>query len=97
MENVIITFADGTSINAELNGTSYITDSKPDFPDDLSIVTITTGPETNMTIENARIIPCASVDGRFWFAILSTSQKEIEDMKLRADLDFLAAMVDVEL
>jgi len=96
MENVIITFADGTSINAELNGTSYITDNKPDFPDDLSIVTIT-GPKTNMTIENARIITCASVDGRFWFAILSTSQKEIEDMKIRADLDFLAAMVDVEL
>ena len=95
MENVIIAFADGTSINAELNGDSYITDTKPDFPDDLSTVTIT-GPKTNVTIENARIVTCASVDGRFWFAILPTPQKEIETVKLRADLDFLAAMVDVE-
>ncbi len=41
MERVKIIFLDGTEIEAEKNGSSYIVDEKPRFPNDLSEVSIT--------------------------------------------------------
>ena len=37
---VKIKFKNGTIIEADLNGTSYIVDEKPDFPDDKSDIEI---------------------------------------------------------
>jgi hypothetical protein len=96
MENVIVTFADGTTLTAVLNGNSLITDTKPSIPDNLSIVTIT-GDETNETIMNARLVECASVDGRYWVTFQSIPASEIEKMKTRSDIDYIALMCDVEL
>ena len=43
MEKAKITFKNGIEIEAEVNGSCYIVDSKPDFPVDLSEVTVTAG------------------------------------------------------
>lgn len=72
MEKVKIVFSDGTEIVAEQNGTCYIVDEKPEFPTDLSIVTI-----GEQELENVALVECASIDGRYWFAFRQLSQQEI--------------------
>lgn len=72
MENVKIIFSDGTEIVAEQNGTCYIVDEKPDFPEDLSTVII-----GEQVLENVALVECASIDGRYWFAFRQLSPQEI--------------------
>ena len=67
MEKVSITFKNGMKIEAEVNGSSLITDSRPEFPPDLSAVTVT-GTDGERIYRDAEIIECASVDNRYWFA-----------------------------
>lgn len=62
-------------ITAEKNGDCYIVNSKPEFPSDLSVVTITG--ESVETLHNARIIECASIDERYWFAIGEMTPDEL--------------------
>ena len=78
-----IGFANGSEITAELNGTCFITDVKPEFPEDLTVVTVTCGDEAS-ELHNVEIIECASVDGRYWFSFRELSpeekrQRELED------------------
>lgn len=72
MEKVTIVFSDGLEIQAEQNGNCYIVDEKPDFPADLSVVTI-----GEQEMENVAIVECASIDGKYWFAFRQLSQTEI--------------------
>ena len=64
-----IKFKNGTEIVAEVNGDSYITKSKPTFPNDLTGLEIVTEKETK-TFEEAMLIECASVDNRYWFTFI---------------------------
>ena len=61
-------------ITAEQNGDCYILNSKPVFPSDLSVVTISG--ETEETLHNVQVIDCASVDGRYWFTFHQLSEFE---------------------
>lgn len=89
MEKVIIEFKDGSQIEAEVNGNCYITDSKPDFPEDLSEVTVRE--KENMEIfKDVEILKCASVDSRYWFTFTFTSAYE----KLEAQVMYTATMTD---
>jgi hypothetical protein len=72
MEKVKIIFSDGAEIVAEQNGTCYIVDEKPDFPADLSTVTI-----GEQVLENVALVECASIDGRYWFSFRQLSPQEI--------------------
>lgn len=72
MEKVTIIFSDGTEVVAEQNGTCYIVNEKPDFPADMSMVTI-----GEQVLENMALVECASIDGRYWFAFRPLSQQEI--------------------
>ena len=95
---VTITFTDGTKVQAELNGNCYITDEAPAIPEDLSEVTVTGAEEK--VYKNAKLIECASVDGRFWFSFLEETKEEkmaIEVAKQRADIDFIAMVSDIDL
>lgn len=95
---VTITFTDGSEVSAELNGNCYITDERPEIPDDLSEVTVTGAEEK--TYHNARLLVCASVDGRFWFSFLEETREEkmaIEIAKQRADIDYIAIVSDIDL
>jgi len=83
--DIKITFANGSGLDAEVNGNCYITDEKPEFPDDISVVTVTADdPYYNRIYHNAQIIECASTDGRYWFTFRELSPvevrlKELED------------------
>lgn len=96
MEKVKITFKDGTEIEAEVNGSCYIADSKPDFPTDLSEVTVSAGGEIKI-LHNAAVNEAASVDGRYWFALREITEQELSKIKTQADIMYLAMMTGVEL
>lgn len=89
MEEVKITFADGTEITADMNGNSYIVDSQPTFPADLSTVEVK-GDDTSITYTNAELIECASTDGRYWFSFKQIT----DDEQLRADVDYLLCLAE---
>lgn len=97
MEEVKIRFTDGTEIEAEKNGSSYIVDVEPDFPDDLSEVEIETDQGTE-TVENAMVVKCAGTDARYWFTIIPKSINLADEIaQLRADTDYIAAIQDIDL
>ena len=84
-----IKFKDGTSITAEQNGSCYITATKPEFPEDLTEVTV--GDEE---LHNVRIVECASVDGRYWFTMLQATDGQLQAEQMRADIDYLMLSED---
>lgn len=72
MEKITITFKNGAEIEADKNGDCYIVDTKPVFPSDLSEVNV-----GDAKLKNVQIIECASVDGRYWFALREMSETEM--------------------
>lgn len=74
-----IIFRNGTIVEAEQNGNCFITGIKPAFPVPLGTVRIE-GDES-YRIEHARLVECASVDGRYWFTFI----------EIPADEDMIAA------
>ena len=90
-----IRFKDGTEITAEVNGSCYVVDKKPEFPKDLRDVTITEG-DQEKTIEDAVFIECASVDNRYWFTLIEKpeNQKQAEKIAMQeAQIQFLEGCV----
>lgn len=85
MEIAIVTFKDGSEIEAYLNGNSLIMDERPFIPEDLSVVRIAGDQGTDITIKDAELVECASIDGRFWFYF---AQKN-EEQKLKEKVTFL--------
>lgn len=96
MEKAKITFKNGLEIEAEVNGNCYIVDSKPDFPVDLSEVTVTAG-EGEKVLNEVEVNEAASVDGRYWFALRELTEQELKYIKTQADIQYLAMMTDVDL
>lgn len=91
MEAKII-FKDKSEITAEVNGSCYITESKPEFPEDLSVVTVEED-EATKTFANARVQECASVDGLYWFTFVEESEQERTIRELREDNETLAEAI----
>ena len=87
-----ITFKDKSESTAEVNGSCYIADSKPDFPKDLSVVTVEEEGSTK-TYENASVQECASVDGLYWFTFIEESEQEKTIRELREDNETLAEAI----
>lgn len=76
MNTATILFKNGTTLNAEQNGDCLIVSQKPTFPDDLSVVTVTGEAYTHI-FRNAKVVDCASVDGRYWFAFVEKTNEEL--------------------
>ena len=93
MDNVTITFPDGETIDAELNGNCCITDSKPDFPEDMSLVTVE-GEDTHWVFRNAEIIEAYSIDGRYWWAFREIPEAEIAAARMDAQVTYTALVTD---
>ena len=88
-----ITFKDGTEIAAEASGSCFITETKPEFPEDLTEVTVEID-ETERTLNNVMIQECASVDNRFWFALIEESESDRVIRELREENAALRAVQD---
>ena len=83
-----IKFKDKTEMTVEKSGDCYILPSKPQFPDDLSVVTIESEDGVKEYI-NAYLIECYSIDGRYWFAFGEESPTDITIRELRESNDML--------
>lgn len=93
---VKIIFNDKTEINAERNGTTFITDTKPSIPDDLTNIEIVEDGTTTV-IQNAQFVECCPLDERYYFTFIETSEAELQHIKDRADIEYIAMMSDIEL
>lgn len=81
MEAKII-FKDGTQITAEQNGTCYILNEKPEFPEDMTGLIIQKE-DGNIEFQYPLLIECASIDGNYWFSFMEepADQKVIRELK----------------
>ena len=82
----IIAFKNGTTIRALQNGSCFIMDEIPEFPDDLSTVTVRSGDEETV-LHFVMVQEAASIDDRFWFCLVEESAearqiRELEEKNL---------------
>lgn len=92
-EKAIISFSDGTSFEADVNGNNYITDEKPDFPSDLKEVIVTIGDDAYV-LNNVTIQEGAHTDDRYWFILLETSAEEMKAAEVEAQVLYTAVCTD---
>ena len=86
----IIRFKNGEMIRAEQNGNCFIVPEAPEFPEDLSEVTVLAdGQET--VLHYVMIQEAAAVDNRFWFCMVEESA---EDRQLREQAEHLHFLED---
>lgn len=71
MEAKII-YTNGTEMTVEKNGDCYILPVKQDIPEDLSTVTVEDKDGVKV-YNDAALIECASIDGRYWFSFIEES------------------------
>lgn len=96
MEKIEIALSDGTVLKVEVNGNNYISKaaiSEATFDDNLSEVVIDGTPYENMVLVQL----AEHEDGTYWFILREKSEQEIENEKLRSDIEFLALEANVTL
>ncbi len=93
MEKVTIRFTNGETIEAEVNGNNFITDTEPEFPDDLTKVEIESEEGTTV-LNDVFVQEGAPLDGRYWFILMETPKEEIKTNELEAQVFYTAVMTD---
>lgn len=99
-----ITLDDGTKIqNIRLNGSTFVSNEEIKsnvFERKLETVTVSDG-ENEWEYKNVKFIQALRTDHsdhREWeFVLIEMTPQEIENRKLRADVDFLSMMIDVNI
>ena len=95
-----VTLADGTSLSdLKLNGNNFISTTevtKEMFEDNLAEVTIEGGDAIEKH-ENMELVQISKMGEEWWFILRDIPAKELEQMALKAQLDYLRMMVDPEL
>lgn len=95
-----ITLADGTVIeNLRLNGNNYISDNEITadmFLGNLSTVTINDG-EKDTVYKNMDLVQIVKYDDEYWFILRTMTKRELQELKNRADIDYIAMMTEVEI
>lgn len=95
-----ITLADGTVIdNLTINGNNFISNETIEasiFEANCCPVTINDGTSDEVH-ENMELVQVTSVEGKSWFVLRDISEKELEQAKMKSDIEYLAMMCDVEL
>lgn len=91
MEATII-YADGTEMTVEKNGDCYILPTKPEFPADMSIVTIESE-DGRQEYHDAILVECASIDDRYWFTFIEESPMDKTIRELTEANDMLTECI----
>lgn len=95
-----ITLADGTEIsNLRLNGNNFISDTPVDseiFDENCSPVVISDG-DNEETHANMELVQVTPVGTEYWFVLRDISEEELEKIRNRSDLEYIAMMTGVEL
>lgn len=95
-----ITLANGTVLdNLTMNGNNFISEETVDvhvFDGNCSPIII--DDRTSEEIhEHMDLVQVTVVEGKSWFVLRDIPQKELEQTKLKSDIEYLAMMCDVEL
>lgn len=96
-----VTLADGTVIDGlKMNGNNFISLSLVDaavFDGNCSPVIISDG-ETEEIHENMELVQIITNDaGEYWFVLRDISEKELAQIKMQSDIEYVAMMAGVEL
>lgn len=95
-----ITLADGTVLdNLTVNGNNFISEEAVDdsiFDGTCSPIIINDGTSEEIH-EHMDLVQVTVVEGKSWFVLRDIPQKELEQAKLKSDIEYLAMMCDVEL
>ena len=95
-----IILTDGQTIDGlRLNGNNFVSSSpiaESIFDDNLSPVTIYENGVPSVH-ENMELVQVTRMGGEYWFILRDITQKELDEIRLRADVDFIAMMSDIEL
>lgn len=100
-----ITLADGTQLkNLGLNGNNFVSESeitKDDFKGKLSKVkiegTAEDGREITEEHEHMELVQIAHYEDGYYFVLRDITDAEIEKKKIKADIDYIAMMSDIDL
>lgn len=99
-KNYKITLADGTELsNLTMNGNNFISEATIDpgiFQSNCSPVVISDG-EHDETHENMELVQVTEVNGQSWFVLRDMTPKELEQAKIKSDIEYLAMICDVDL
>lgn len=96
----VVILGDGTRLaNLKVNGDNFISSEEltvETFDNNLDGVVIDTedGPVTHAHMELVQLI---QFQGEWWFVLRDLTAAELESARLRADVEYLAMMTDVEL
>ena len=102
MEELKVTMilSDGTKLNnLKVNGTNYVSSTKlteDDFAGKLKKVTISDGENVEI-LEHCELVQITQVGKEYWFVIRELSDQEVAFNQMQADLEYVAAMADVNL
>ena len=73
-----------------------ILDTKIEFPIDLRSVVIDCA-EERREYNYAKLVECASVDGRYWFTFIEIPEEERTKKQMQANIEYIAMMADIDL
>lgn len=95
-----ITLADGTVLsNLKLNGNNFVSDAEvteDQFTDNLDPVVINDG-ENDETHEHMALVQIAQYGAQYYFILRDRTPDELRQIKMQADIEYLAMMSDIEL
>lgn len=95
-----IVLADNTTLsNLTVNGDNFISSSRITedvFINNLSPVTIDTDTE-HAVHPHMELVQLTRVGNEWWFVLRDITEFELEQTKLRGDIDFIAMMTDIDL
>lgn len=95
-----ITLADGTEIaGLRLNGNNFISNAPVEadvFEGNCTPVIINDG-ENDEIHENMELVQVTRMGNEYWFVLRDLSEAELEQLRIRADIEYIAMMAGVEL
>ena len=95
-----ITLSNGTVLDRlTMNGNNFISEEAVDasiFEEACSPVVINDGSSEEIH-EHMELVQVTAVGEKSWFVLRDIPQKELEQAKLKSDIEYLAMMCDVEL
>lgn len=95
-----VTLADGTKLTGLImNGNNFVSKKSIDksvFDNNLSPVVITEGANEE-THASMSLIHVTKMGDETWFALRDFTEAELEAIKTRSDIDYIAMMCDVDL
>lgn len=100
-----VELADGTLIEGlKLNGNNFVSlvEVDPDiFEDNTAPVTITENDGENDPVvevhDNMDLVQVTKMENEWWFILRDIPDGELEAIKVRSDIDYIAMMSDIEL